>query len=26
LFYWALARGVVEFDSVRNHEAIGQRG
>ena len=26
LFYWALADGVVEFDSVRNHKAIGQRG
>jgi hypothetical protein len=25
LFYWALPGGNIEFDSVRNHEAIGQR-
>lgn len=26
LSYWALPGGVTEFDSVRNHEATGQRG
>lgn len=26
LFYWLLPDGKIEFDSVRNHEAIGQRG
>jgi hypothetical protein len=26
LFYWTLPDGTVEFDSVRNHDAIGQRG
>ncbi len=25
LFYWALPNGVTEFDSVRNHDAIGLR-
>jgi hypothetical protein len=24
LFYWQLPDGVIEFDSVRNHEAISQ--
>jgi hypothetical protein len=26
LFYWALPDGTIEFDSVRNHDAIGHRG
>jgi hypothetical protein len=26
LFYWTLPDGIIEFDSVRNHDAIGQRG
>jgi hypothetical protein len=26
LFYWTLPDGIIEFDSMRNHDAIGQRG